>query len=60
VTVTVLSERGKKVLTLLNDDSQAAGAHELSLTPVAELRPGTYYVRIQAGKHSKVHRVVKK
>ncbi|HEX8659248.1 MAG TPA: peptidoglycan DD-metalloendopeptidase family protein [Hymenobacter sp.] len=60
VTVTVLSERGKKVLTLLNDDSQAAGAHELSLTPVAELRPGTYYVRIQAGKLSKVHRVVKK
>ncbi|WP_052732745.1 peptidoglycan DD-metalloendopeptidase family protein [Hymenobacter terrenus] len=58
VTVVVLDGRGKKMLTLLNGP-QDAGPHQLPLTCLAELRPGTYYVRIQAGQHSSVSRVEK-
>jgi hypothetical protein len=58
VSVVVLDGRGKKLLTLLKAP-QEAGPHELALTPLAELRPGTYFVRIEAGKHSSVRRVVK-
>ncbi|MBD2770416.1 peptidoglycan DD-metalloendopeptidase family protein [Hymenobacter sp. BT664] len=58
VTVAVIDGYGKKILTLL-DSSQVAGAHELPLAPLAKLRPGTYYVHIQAGARSSVRRFVK-
>ncbi|UYZ61413.1 peptidoglycan DD-metalloendopeptidase family protein [Hymenobacter weizhouensis] len=58
VRVAVLDRFGRTVLSW-PEETQAAGTHELALTRLASLAPGTYFVQVRAGRQATVTRVVR-
>jgi hypothetical protein len=57
VAVAVYNSLGQKVLTLLND-TQAAGRHDVALTPLRQLTAGSYLVTLRVGANLSTHRMV--
>lgn len=58
ITIELYNYLGEKISTLVNNESQISGEHELQLTSLQELSNGIYTVKLSAGDHVLVKRIL--